>query len=80
MNKKPVVICSAYLRKDVDWTILSYAVSVKDSKYANSDKWYIYRYDFSKKSFEEVFGHYEEKDLNNLVWKTAYINESLSMK
>lgn len=80
MNKKPVIICSAYIRKDVDWSVMCYAVSVKDIKYANSDKWYIYRYDFSQKSFEQVFGHYEEKDLNNLVWKNAFINESLSMK
>ena len=75
MNKKECVIKSAYVRKDVDGSILSYVVSVQDVN-AKSD--YTYRFDFWKASFEKTFWK-NESNLNTLVGSKCYLVESLSL-
>ena len=80
MEKLEAVIVSAYARKDIDWSLLWFTVWVKESKNANSETWYTYRYDFGPATFEKTFWFKEENRLNSLVWQHCYITRSLTLK
>lgn len=75
MNKRECIIQSAYVRRDVDWTVLSYAVAIKD---VNSKSEYVYRFDFSPASFQKLFQK-NENNINTLVWSKCYLNETITL-
>lgn len=75
MNKKQCIIKSVYPRRDVDWSIMSIWVGVTDP---NSKSEYVYRFDYSLKSFKEVF-HKDENNMNTLIWSSVYLNETLTL-
>ena len=80
MEKIEAVISSVYARKDIDWTLLGFTIWVKEAKDSNSEKGYIYRYDYSPASFEKAFWFKDEGRVNSLVWQHCYIVRSLQLK
>lgn len=77
MEKREAIISSVYARKDIDWTILSYTVWVKEV-WSKSE--YVYRFDYGLASFEKTFWFKDESRLQGLVWQHCYISRSLVLK
>lgn len=77
MEKREAIISAVNVRKDIDGTVLSYSVWVKEV-WSKSD--YTYRFEYWKASFEKTFWFSEESRLQWLVWQHCFITRSLTLK